>query len=76
MISMNTETPNLPGVPSARILLGLHLGEEAIEQILRQEVGLDHQEATDAITAARLLDKAALSQVTESGALLAPFIVR
>jgi hypothetical protein len=57
-IGGNTQTPTLPGVHSARALLGLHLGEEAIKRLLREEVGLNQQQATDAITTARLLDKA------------------
>jgi hypothetical protein len=57
-IAVNTETPTVPGVASARVLLGLQLGDDAIKQFLREEVGLNQQEAANAITTARLIDKA------------------
>ena len=60
-IGANTEMSTAPGAHSARVLLGLQLGEEAIKQFLREEVGLNEQEAGDAITTARLLDTAKAS---------------
>jgi len=57
-IGANTEMSTAPGAHSARVLLGLQLGEEAIKQFLREEVGLNQQEAANAITTARLIDKA------------------
>jgi hypothetical protein len=62
-MGMNIQAPTVPGLSSARTLIGLHLGDEAIAQVLREEVGLDHQEATDAITTARLLQKAEAADV-------------